>query len=162
MSTSDTSDQAAKKACDLYEGGNKCDKATLKVMQEVLDLPEKDLWLSYVIYENLKSQGCPRICNALLAGAAVIYTDIINKEKSKGDVLLKEVQQQYPQRATALFNAFKERFGNLDCPSLLDFDLDKYDEYPREKQDYIGSGEWMDRCYECIAFVITKLCENQT
>lgn len=160
MSVSLTSDQAAKKACELYKRGNKCDKATLMVMQEVLNLPEEDLWLSYVIFENLKNQGCPRICNALLAGAAVIHTDIINKANSKDDISLKEVQQEYPQRATALFNAFKEKFGDLDCPSLLGFDLDKYDDYPREKQDYIGSGVWMEKCCECMAFVINKLYEN--
>jgi hypothetical protein len=155
-----TNDQAARKACDLYKGGNKCDKSTLMVMQEVLNLPEKDLWLNYVIFGNLKNQGCPRICNALLAGAAVIYTDIINKEKSKDDISLKEVQQEYPQSVTALFDAFKEKFGCLDCPSLLSFDLDKYEEYPRKKQDYIGSGVWLEKCCECISFIINKLYKN--
>jgi hypothetical protein len=160
MPTSLTSDQAAKKACEIYKGGNKCDKSTLMVLQEVLDLPEQDLWLTHVIFANLKNQGCPRLCNALLAGAAVIHTDIINKAKSKGDIFIKEVQQEYPQRATALFNAFQEKFGNLDCPSLLGFDINKYDEYPREKQDEIGTGVWMEKCCECMAFVINKLYKN--
>jgi len=160
MSTSLTSDQAAKKAGEIYKRGNKCDKSTLMVLQEVLDLPEQDLWLTHVIFANLKNQGCPRFCNALLAGAAVIHTDIINKAKSKGNISLKEVQQEYPQHATEIFNAFKEKFGNLDCPSLLGFDINKYDEYPREKQDEIGTGVWMEKCCECMAFVINKLYKN--
>lgn len=160
MSTSLTSDQAAKKAGEIYKRGNKCDKSTLMVLQEVLDLPEQDLWLTHVIFANLRNHGCPRFCNALLAGATAIHTDIINKAKSKGDISLKEVQQEYAPRATEIFSAFKEKFGNVECPSLLSFDLDKYDEYSREKQDYIGSGVWMEKCCECMAFVINKLYKN--
>lgn len=160
MPTSLKSDQAAKKACELYKRGNKCDKSTIMVLQEVLNLSKQDLWLTHVIFANLKNLGCPRFCNALLAGAAAIHTDVINKAKSKGDISLKEIQQEYSQRVKTLFNAFQEKYGNLDCPSLLGFDVDKYDEYPREKQDEIGTGVWMEKCCQYMAFVINTLYKN--
>ena len=160
MSSLMKTEQIAGRTCELYKKGNKCDTAIITVMQERLGLNEKDLWLTYVIYRNLKNQGCPRYCDALWAASAVIYSAVIKRLRSEGDISPEEVYDEYKRRTKELFDDFKIKFGYLDCPSLLGFDVNKIDQYTGDIGDYISSGEWMEKCCDFMKLIVKTLCKD--
>jgi len=55
---------------------------------------------------------------------------------------------------TELFTAFRKQFEVCNCQDILGFDPFRYDEYDEEMQEIIEEGEWIQKCVECMQFII--------
>lgn len=128
-------------------------------MQELFGLPH-DEW-AWINYQLELPETCPQYeCKALSAGGVAISLEII-KKKLNNHLSSKEALEEYEKRVTEIFEAFHQEFGNTACQTLLGFDAMKYDEYPPEKQEYIGGGEWMKDCCQYMEYVVKTLCEKR-
>jgi len=65
------------------------------------------------------------------------------------------LRNAYADRVSKLFAAFNEKFGARDCVDILGFDPFSYEDYDEETQEEIESGEWMQKCVECMQYIIT-------
>jgi hypothetical protein len=128
-------------------------------MQELYGLPHDEwAWLNYQL--ELPST-CPKYaCKALTAGGAAISLDIIKNKLRKG-LSSKEALRDYEERVIEIFGAFQNEFGECACQALIGFDVMKFDDYPPEKQEYIGKGEWMKDCCTYMEFVVKELWKKQ-
>ncbi len=119
----------------------------------------KDEW-AWINYQLELPETCPQYeCKALSAAGTAISLDLMKKKLPNG-FSAKEALDEYEARATEVFDAFQEEFGNTACQRLLGFDAMKYDEYPPEKQEYIEGGKWMKDCCRYMEFVVKTLCKK--
>jgi len=72
-----------------------------------------------------------------------------------GDAHVDEgIRKEYSERVTELFTAFRKQFEVCNCQDILGFDPFRYDEYDEEMQEIIEEGEWIQKCVECMQFII--------
>ncbi len=114
-------------------------------------------WLNYQL--ELPSTCKQYACKALTAGGTAISLDIMKNKLPKG-LSSKEALDEYEERVVRIFDLFKNEFGDCVCQNLIGFDVMKFDDYPPEKQEYIGKGDWMKDCCRFMEFVVKKVCEN--
>lgn len=75
-----------------------------------------------------------------------------------GDAHIDEgIRKEYSERVTELFTAFRKQFEVCNCQDILGFDPFRYDEYDEEMQEIIEEGEWMQKCVECMQFIIKTI-----
>jgi hypothetical protein len=67
------------------------------------------------------------------------------------------LRKAYADRVSKLFAAFKDKFRVCDCVDILGFDPFSYEDYDEEIQEEIESGEWMQKCVECMQYIITTI-----
>lgn len=97
-------DAACEKVAELYNSGNNCDKAVLKVLQMVLDLPE-NRWDWEKFYSEKPEDTDRFTCKALVAGALGIYLAAVDRwEKEKGKKTDLETAGEN-RRVMGIFNA---------------------------------------------------------
>ena len=70
------------------------------------------------------------------------------------------LRKAYEERVSKLFAAFKDKFRVRDCVDILGFDPFNYEDYDEETQEKIESGEWMQKCVECMQHIITTIKEE--
>jgi hypothetical protein len=70
------------------------------------------------------------------------------------------LRKAYADRALKLFDAFKNKFRVRDCVDILGFDPFSYEDYDEDTQEKIESGEWMQKCVECMQHIITTIKEE--
>ena len=71
-----------------------------------------------------------------------------------------KLRNAYADRVSKLFAAFKDKFEVKDCVDILGFDPFSYEDYDEETQEKIESGEWMQKCVECMKHIITSIKEE--
>jgi len=64
------------------------------------------------------------------------------------------LRDAYRARAKKLFDAFQNKFKVRDCVDILGFDPFSYEDYDEEIQEQIESGEWIQKCVECMQHII--------
>ena len=71
-----------------------------------------------------------------------------------------KLRKTYADRVSKLFTAFTDKFRVRDCVDILGFDPFSYEDYDEETQEEIESGEWMQKCVECMQHIITTIKEE--
>jgi len=71
-----------------------------------------------------------------------------------GITIGENLRDSYRARARKLFSAFQNEFEVQDCVDILGFDPFSYEDYDEEIQEQIESGEWIQKCMECMQHVI--------
>jgi hypothetical protein len=69
------------------------------------------------------------------------------------------LRDAYRARARKLFSAFQSKFGVRDCVDILGFDPFSYEDYDEATQEQIESGEWIQKCVDCMQYIIRVLME---
>lgn len=64
------------------------------------------------------------------------------------------LRDAYRARARNLFSAFQNKFEVQDCVDILGFDPFSYEDYDEATQEKIESGEWMQKCVDCMQYII--------
>ena len=64
------------------------------------------------------------------------------------------LRDAYRARAKKLFSAFQNKFGVRDCVDILGFDPFSYEDYDEATQEQIESGEWIQKCVDCMQHII--------
>jgi len=75
----------------------------------------------------------------------------------KGIDVSEDMRKEYGQRAATFFTHFDEAFNCQDCVDILGFDPFSYELYDEETQEEIESGEWMEKCVECMQHIIASI-----
>ena len=71
-----------------------------------------------------------------------------------------KLRKAYTARVSKLFATFIDKFGVSDCVDILGFDPFNYENYDEETQEKIESGEWMQKCVDCMQHIITAVKEE--
>ena len=71
-----------------------------------------------------------------------------------------ELRHTYADRVSRLCAAFKDKFMAQDCVDILGFDPFSYEDYDEETQEEIENGEWMQKCVECMQYIIRTLGDS--
>jgi hypothetical protein len=66
-------------------------------------------------------------------------------------------KKSYQKRVNALFQTFEAEFNACNCQDILGFDPFSYEDYDEEMQEYIEDGEWMQKCIDCMQFLVKKM-----
>jgi hypothetical protein len=66
-------------------------------------------------------------------------------------------KKPYRDRVKALSQAFEEKFHSCSCQGILGFDPFSYEDYDEKMQEYIEEGEWMQKCIECMQFIVKRM-----
>lgn len=101
---STTAEAACKKMAKLYNSGNNCDKAVILAMQEMLHIPP-DHWDFSRFYTEKPEDIDPFLCKGLVAGAVVIYLDVLSKGGIDGAPAAPE-EKTPADRVVEIFNRF--------------------------------------------------------
>jgi hypothetical protein len=72
----------------------------------------------------------------------------------KKEMVTEDMQEEYRQRTSRLFEEFHKAFNCRDCVDILGFDPFSYELYDEEIQEQIESGEWMAKCIDCMKHII--------
>jgi len=72
----------------------------------------------------------------------------------KKEMVTEKMRDEYRQRAVRLFEDFYQTFKCRDCVDILGFDPFSYELYDEEIQEEIESGEWMEKCVDCMKHII--------
>ena len=72
----------------------------------------------------------------------------------KKEMVTEGMRSEYRQRATRLFDDFQRAFDCRDCVDILGFDPFSYELYDEEIQEQIESGQWMEKCIDCMKHII--------
>ncbi len=113
---------------DLYKKGYNCAQAVLLSFCE-------DHGLSKSLAARISNpfgrgiSGTENICGALSAAAMIIGLDM-GKELPDED----EKQKRTFETTFALFKEFEDKYGCLDCPSLLELDLPPFGDWARDEK----------------------------
>ena len=71
-----------------------------------------------------------------------------------------KMRREYKDRSTQFFTDFKKTFNCQDCVDILGFDPFSYELYDDAIQEEIESGEWMEKCVECMQHIVRTLHRN--
>jgi hypothetical protein len=75
----------------------------------------------------------------------------------KGTEVKESYKKVYQQRVKTLFQNFESEFSACNCQDVLGFDPFSYEDYDEEMQEYIEEGEWMNKCIDCMQFLVKKM-----
>ena len=73
------------------------------------------------------------------------------------EIVTGEMRSEYRDRATRFLVEFQKTFNCQDCVDILGFDPFSYELYDEETQEEIESGEWMEKCVECMQHIVRSL-----
>ena len=65
----------------------------------------------------------------------------------KGIAVEEKYKKAYQKRVKVLFQEF----------DILGFDPFSYVDYDEDMQEYIEEGEWMQKCVDCMQFLVKKM-----
>jgi hypothetical protein len=170
-------DEQSQKVAELYNTGTNCDKAVLLILQEILNLPPEKWDFAEFYAENPDADRF--LCKALAAGAMAIYLDTFNQHLEKtsegkslhpvdfdpfehdealiGIEVEEKYKKAYQKRVKALFQTFETEFNACNCQDILGFDPFSYVDYDEDMQEYIEEGKWMQKCVDCMQFLVKKM-----
>ena len=66
-------------------------------------------------------------------------------------------KKAYQKRVKTLFQSFETEFNACNCQDVLGFDPFSYTDYDEEMQEYIEEGKWMQKCIDCMQFLVKKM-----
>jgi hypothetical protein len=75
----------------------------------------------------------------------------------KGTEVKEMYKKSYQKRVRTLFQSFETEFNACNCQDVLGFDPFSYTDYDEEMQEYIEEGQWMQKCIDCMQFLVKKL-----
>ena len=78
----------------------------------------------------------------------------------KKEVITGKMQEEYRQRTSRLFGDFHRTFNCRECVDILGFDPFSYELYDEEIQEQIESGEWMEKCVDCMKHIIKAFIDD--
>ena len=78
-------------------------------------------------------------------------------EALKGVEVDTNYKKAYKNRVKILFQTFETEFNACNCQDILGFDPFSYEDYDEKMQEYIEEGEWMQKCVDCMQFLIKKI-----
>ena len=78
-------------------------------------------------------------------------------EALKGIEVEEKYRKTYHKRVKALFQEFETEFNACNCQDILGFDPFSYVDYDEDMQEYIEEGEWMQKCVDCMQFLVKKM-----
>ena len=80
---------------------------------------------------------------------------LIHREPSMEKEATKRARKRARQNAAEFVYLFKEKFGSIECGSLLKVDFSK----PGEYKKFLESKVWKDKCMKYVEFTIEKVLE---
>ena len=78
-------------------------------------------------------------------------------EALKGVAVDKKYKKAYQNRVKTLFQEFETEFNACNCQDILGFDPFSYVDYDEDMQEYIEEGEWMQKCIDCMQFLVKRM-----
>lgn len=78
-------------------------------------------------------------------------------EALKGIAIDEKYKNSYQKRVKKLFKEFETEFNACNCQDILGFDPFSYVDYDEDMQEYIEEGEWMQKCIDCMQFLVKKM-----
>ena len=78
-------------------------------------------------------------------------------EKLKNIDVDEKFKKEYRNRVKARCQVFEEKFNSCSCQGILGFDPFSYEEYDENMQEFIEEGEWMQKCIDCMQFIVKKM-----
>lgn len=78
-------------------------------------------------------------------------------EVLKGIAVEEKYKKAYQKRVKVLFQEFETEFNACNCQDILGFDPFSYVDYDEDMQEYIEEGEWMQKCVDCMQFLVKKM-----
>jgi hypothetical protein len=78
-------------------------------------------------------------------------------EALKGTEVKQKYKKAYQKRLKLLFQTFETEFNGCNCQDILGFDPFSYEDYDEKMQEYIEEGEWMQKCVDCMQFLVKKM-----
>jgi hypothetical protein len=78
-------------------------------------------------------------------------------EALKGTEVKQKYKKAYQKRLKLLFQTFETEFNGCNCQDILGFDPFSYEDYNEKMQEYIEEGEWMQKCVDCMQFLVKKM-----
>ena len=75
----------------------------------------------------------------------------------ENEIVTEEMRYEYRERATRFLIEFQKTFHCQDCVDILGFDPLSYELYDEKTQEEIESGEWMEKCVECMQHIVRVL-----
>jgi hypothetical protein len=78
-------------------------------------------------------------------------------EKLKNIKVDEKFKKAYRHRVKALCQAFEKKFHSCSCQGILGFDPFSYEDYDEKMQEYIEEGEWMQKCIDCMRFIVKRM-----
>ncbi|MDJ0986979.1 MAG: hypothetical protein QNJ26_15675 [Desulfobacterales bacterium] len=78
-------------------------------------------------------------------------------EALKGIEIDERYKKSYQKKVKTLFQSFETEFNACNCQDVLGFDPFSYVDYDEEMQEYIEEGEWMQKCIDCMQFLVKKM-----
>ncbi len=70
------------------------------------------------------------------------------------ETVTEQMRNEFKQRAARFFDDFYQAFDCRDCVDILGFDPLSYELYDEETQEQIESGEWMEKCIDCMQHIV--------
>ena len=122
-------------------------------MWETYGLENEDfLWTCIPFMGGISGQQ-QAPCGAVSAAAVSIglrhRCSLADKEKAK------QARTAIRLYSAELVKSFNDRFGDINCGSLLGMDFSK----PGEYQKFLVSGIWKEKCAKYVEFAVEKLYE---
>ena len=78
-------------------------------------------------------------------------------EALKGIEVDETYKKAYQKRVKVLFQTFEAEFNACKCQDILGFDPFSYEDYDEDMQEYIEEGKWMQKCIDCMQFLVKKM-----
>jgi hypothetical protein len=78
-------------------------------------------------------------------------------EKLKNIKVDEKFKKEYRNRVKALCQAFENKFNSCSCQGILGFDPFSYEDYDEKMQEFIEEGEWMQKCIDCMQFIVKRM-----
>ena len=85
------------------------------------------------------------------------FDPFIHDRYLKEVIVTEKMRREYKDRANQFFTEFQKTFNCQDCVDILGFDPLSYELYDEAIQEQIESGEWMEKCVECMRHIVRTL-----
>jgi len=85
------------------------------------------------------------------------FDPFVYDEALKDTEIKESYKKAYQKRVKTLFQSFETEFNACNCQDVLGFDPFSYTDYDEEMQEYIEEGKWMQKCIDCMQFLVKKM-----
>lgn len=85
------------------------------------------------------------------------FDPFVYDEELKDTEIKESYKKAYQKRVEILFQSFETEFNACNCQDVLGFDPFSYTDYDEEMQEYIEEGKWMQKCIDCMQFLVKKM-----
>lgn len=72
-----------------------------------------------------------------------------------------DVQKEYAERVTEIYNSFQKQFKARDCADILGFCPFCIEIYDEKRQEWIMQGEWRQKCDKCIQYIVRDIIRER-